>query len=333
MPRSRGIIFIGREQAELQEINVPDPEPGQFLVKTRVSLISTGTECICFRAESDPGSHWDNWVKHPFTPGYSNVGEVIVLGKNVKNVKTGDRVFTCQAHREYYSVGENEAFNIIPDGISDEEASWSKLATIAQTGVRRAELNLGDTVAIIGLGPLGQLITQYSKISGCERILAIDPLQDRLDVASQHGATHIFRGSAADAVEFVQKNSDGELADVAFDVTGHFAVFPMVLKLVRRFGTVMLVGDSPHPLKQHLEHDLITRQLQIRGSHNEMLTATPGKWDRPRQIELLYRYIERGQMLVKDMISQVQKPEDAQAVYKNLLNDRSGTMGVLFDWR
>ncbi|MCJ8329690.1 MAG: alcohol dehydrogenase catalytic domain-containing protein, partial [Lentisphaeria bacterium] len=161
MPNGRAIVFTDKLKAEIQTIDLADPGPGEFITRTLVSLISTGTECICFRAESDPGSHWDSWVKHPFNPGYSNVGEVIAVGEGVDQVELGQRIFTSRPHHEFHchSVSAGD-YNMIPDAISNEEATWAKLATISQTGVRRAEVELGDSVVVVGLGPLGLLITQ-----------------------------------------------------------------------------------------------------------------------------------------------------------------------------
>jgi 2-desacetyl-2-hydroxyethyl bacteriochlorophyllide A dehydrogenase len=330
---SRTVAFTGKQKCELQEIEVADPGPNEVLVRSDVTLISTGTECICYRGEFDEGSHWHGWVQYPFFPGYSNSGRVEAVGKDVSKLKVGDRIFTCTGHRELFLQSEAGGYNLIPEDIQSEVASWSKLAAIAQTGVRRAEIELGDTVAVVGLGPLGQLVSQYARVAGAENILAIDPVQGRLDVAMRHGATHTFCGNADKAKDFVEAHTDGELADVVFDVTGHFSVFPQALSLPRRFGTMMLVGDSPHPSKQHLTADLITRQLQVRGSHNESLPADKSKWDMHRQVDFLYTLIQREQMCLHDLISDKHAPETAPDVYAGLLSDRSATMGVAFDWR
>ncbi len=294
-----------------------------------MSLISTGTESICYRGVLEEGSHWANWVKYPFHPGYSNVGTVEQVGAKVDGYAVGDRVFSTANHRQY-SITKPPVTKI-PDTISNESAIWSKLCTIAQTGVRRAQLTMGDKVVIIGMGPLGQLLTQYTRVMGAEEVLAIDTIASRLEVATAHGATRIFNGSAADAIPFVQDFTDGQLGDVVFDATGHYAVFPLALKLVRQFGTMMLIGDSPQPGKQALTGDIVTRQISVRGSHNEQL-PDKSKWHILRQIELLYKYLTRGQMRVDDLITHRHPPQNAPRVYADLLENRSDTIGVAFDW-
>lgn len=328
---STNIVLTGKQQAELRTEKVPPLPEDSLLVQTQLSLISTGTECICYRGELEPGTHWAGWVQYPFYLGYSNVGIVEQVGTAVEGYQVGDRVFSNANHRQFQIV--KPPVTKIPDNISDDSAGWSKLATIAQTGVRRAELTMGAKVAIIGLGPLGQLLTQYTRVMGAEEVIAIDPIQGRLQVAAAHGATQTFAGSAADALPFVMEQTNGRLADVVFDATGHFAVFPLALKLVRRFGTVMLIGDSPQPGKQVLTADVITRQITIRGSHNENLSPDNAEeWHAIRQIELLYKYISRGQMRVYDLITARHAPQQTPDVYSGLLEDRSDTIGVVFDW-
>jgi 2-desacetyl-2-hydroxyethyl bacteriochlorophyllide A dehydrogenase len=326
---SSNIVMTGKERVEVRQEKIPPLPEDSLLVRTRMSLISTGTECICYRGDLEEGTHWAGWVRYPFYPGYSNVGTVEQVGTAVEGYQVGDRVFSTTHHRQYHLV--KPPLTKIPESISDASASWSKLGTIAQTGVRRAELTMGARVVVIGLGPLGQLLTQYTRVMGAEEVLAIDPVESRLAVAAAHGATRTFAGSAADAVEFVEDHTAGHLADVVFDATGHYAVFPLALKLVRDFGTMMLIGDSPHPGRQVLTSDIVTRQITVRGSHNERL-ADERKWTSFRQIELLYSYLERGQMRVDDLITARHAPGEAPDVYAKLLRDRAGTIGVAFDW-
>ncbi|MEE3233077.1 MAG: zinc-binding alcohol dehydrogenase [Candidatus Latescibacterota bacterium] len=327
---SANIVLIAKKKVEvLRESLGPLPKEG-LIIKTRKSLISTGTECICYSSDMDEGSHWAGWVKYPFYLGYSNVSEIIETGTQVENYKIGDRIFSSTSHRQYATVTGQPV--IIPPNVSDESAIWSKLATITQTGVRRAEIKMGARVLIIGAGPLGQLLTQYVKLMGAETIMIIDPIGSRLKVAQDHGATEIFDGSAADALPFVEENTHGNLADVVFDATGHYSVFPMALKLTRRFGTLILIGDSPHPSKQVLTADVLTRQITVRGTHNEVMPPHVEQWDTSRQIELFHTFLKRKQMYVEDLITEIHSPENAPNVYANLAKNRGESIGVVFDW-
>ena len=332
--KSKTIIFTDKEQAELIEIDLPDePGPSEFMIRTRVTLMSMGTELACYRADSEVGSHWHGWVKHPFFPGYSCVGEVIKVGVEVENISIGDRIFHTTSHREYANLPiPSDQVVKVPMEVSDDEAVWSKLATITQTAVRQAEHAMGDTALVIGLGPIGQLVTQYLRLLGLSEILVVDQVSSRIDLALAHGATAGFQGSAANAKDFVLEYTDGRLADTVYDATGHFSVLPLALPLAKQYGTVILLGDSPHPSKQHLTPDLLTRQIRLIGTHNESLPPMHSYWTPIRQQRLFLHYLKRKQMKVADLITHRYNPSQASDVYQKLNQDRSNSIGIIFEW-
>ena len=332
--KSKTIIFTDKEQAELIEIDLPDePGPSEFMIRTRVTLMSMGTELACYRADSEVGSHWHGWVKHPFFPGYSCVGEVIKVGIGVENINIGDRIFHTTSHREYANLPiPSDQVVKVPMEVSDDEAVWSKLATITQTAVRQAEHAMGDTALVIGLGPIGQLVTLYLRLLGLSEILVVDQVSSRIDLALAHGATAGFQGSAANAKDFVLEYTDGRLADTVYDATGHFSVLPLALPLAKQYGTVILLGDSPHPSKQHLTPDLLTRQIRLIGTHNESLPPMHSYWTPIRQQRLFLHYLKRKQMKVADLITHRYNPSQASHVYQKLNQDRSNSIGIIFEW-
>ena len=332
--KAKAVVFTGPRQVEMTELDVPDPGDREVTIQTLVTLMSMGTELICYRGESDPGTHWHGWVRYPFYPGYSCVGRIIKVGNEVADFAEGDRIFCSVSHRQFTNVSVDANRTVkVPEDVKAEEAAWCKLASITQTGVRQAEHVMGETAVIIGLGPLGQLITQYLRVLGLREVLAIDQVQPRLDRAMAHGATAAFCGSAADATVFVMQHTGGELADVVYDVTGYHAVFPMALKLVRRFGRVILQGDSPHPSKQHLTHDVLTRQIRVLGTHNENLPPQHASWTAKRQAELFLQYVQRKQMRMASLITHRFEPDEAGEVYAQLDRDRGDSAGVIFDWQ
>lgn len=102
---SANIVLTGKQQVELKTEPTPEAPEGGLVVQTRLSLISTGTETICYRSEMDDGSHWQGWVKYPFYLGYSSVGTVVELGRGTEGFDVGDRVFSTSNHRQYAAVG------------------------------------------------------------------------------------------------------------------------------------------------------------------------------------------------------------------------------------
>jgi 2-desacetyl-2-hydroxyethyl bacteriochlorophyllide A dehydrogenase len=333
--KTQSVIFPEPMNVAIVEEDIPDdPAPGHLLVQTTVSLISTGTEMFCLRGDAEPGTSWAGYIKFPFRPGYSNVGRVLKVGDGVTNFAPGDRVVNSSGHTAFYAIDAADAFLVrIPDAVSDEDATWSVISFVVQTGVRRAEHNMGDTAVVLGLGPLGQLAVQFLRLLGLSEILAIDTGQMRLDQALAHGATAGFCGSAADALDFVRDHTGGRLADVVYDVTGAWQVLPMALRLPRDFGKVILIGDTPYATRQHLTQDVLWRQITLTGSNNCKLPPEHAYWTGARQMQLFLEYLRRGLIRVSDLVTHRFAPEDAPKAYTFLQEDRASTIGVLFDWR
>jgi 2-desacetyl-2-hydroxyethyl bacteriochlorophyllide A dehydrogenase len=272
---------------ELREEEVADPGPREIVVQTITSLISTGTEGLCFRGDFDADSLWDWALRYPQQPGYSNVGRVCKVGADVSRFQEGDRVFSTAPHCQFALVdAEHKNLVKLPDYTADEDATWSWLAVVTQTGVRRGEHALGDTATVIGLGPLGQLTAAYLRLAGAREVLAIDPVASRLEMAAAHGATACFRGGADAARDFIAEHTEGRGADVVYDVTGSDHVLPSALGLVKNLGTVVIIGDCPHPTRQHLTHDVVRRQIKIIGTQNDYLPPQHDYWVAARQIPL-----------------------------------------------
>jgi 2-desacetyl-2-hydroxyethyl bacteriochlorophyllide A dehydrogenase len=331
---SRNIVFTGKDQVEFVKESVRDPGSGEVILRARKTMISTGTEGICLSRLFEPGSHWDRWVTYPFYPGYLMVAEVVAIGPGVDQVHKGDRFGVRRPHCEFVTVSTSDLFHV-PEGIADEDAPWFGLATIVQNGVRRAEHQLGEVVVVIGLGLLGQLTNQYLRLLGARQIIAVDVSKSRLEMAQSHGATVILPMGVADAREAILDLTEGAGADVVYDVTGSPPVFESALTLLRRFGRLVLLGDTGSPSAQHLTGDVVTKGLSILGAHDSnppALSTDHEYWSHQRMADLFYTYVLRGDMRVTDLITHRFSPADAPQAYRILREERATAMGVLFDW-
>jgi 2-desacetyl-2-hydroxyethyl bacteriochlorophyllide A dehydrogenase len=332
--QSRNIVFTGKDEVRLFTEPVREPGTGEVLMKAKQSLISTGTESICLNRLFAPGSHWDRWVKYPFYPGYSMVGQVAAIGTDVKGIHEGERFALRTPHKEYVTVPTRELYPV-PDAISDEDAAWVALASIVQNGVRRAEHTLGDAVVVIGLGLLGQLVVQYLRLLGARQIIAVDVYEPRLVMAREHGATVTLAMGAQEAREPILTLTEGAGADVVYDVTGAAPVFSVALTLLRRFGRLVLLGDTGTPSEQRLNGDVVTKALSIVGAHDSNpppISTDYAYWSKQRMVELFFTYLLRGDMRVSDLVTHRFSPLDAPEAYRVLREERMTAMGVLFDW-
>jgi 2-desacetyl-2-hydroxyethyl bacteriochlorophyllide A dehydrogenase len=320
-------IAVGEEE-------ISAPGAGEVLCRAEKSLVSTGTESFCLRGKSDPGTNWSAWLKFPFRPGYSMVGQVIEVGEGVSELKVGDRVFAWHTHQQYYKLTPAQA-QLVPENVSAEEAAWMAIALITQVGVRRAQLEMGETVGVVGLGILGQLVVQYLYLSGARRIIAIDPFQKSLDYAKAHGASHILNVEVNEALPAVREITGGEMLDVVFDITGNASVFPSCMPLLHGLGRLILLGDSPTPSKQRLGPGVVSEALTIIGAHASTVPDHPSAfapWGRDEIGSLFLDYLQQGRMEVADLITHRYNPLEAPKVYAGLQKDRSQELGIIFDW-
>ena len=207
---------------------VPPPQllPGCVLVRVEASLISAGTERassefagknLFAKAKARPDLVHEVLAKlrrdgllatlqsvrsrldQPQSLGYSSAGTVIAVGDGVSDINIGDRVACAGAgfavHAELACIPRLLVAKIPPGGkVSSEEAAFGTVGAICLHGIRTAQVSLGDTVAVIGLGLLGQVTVQLLKAAGC-RVLGIDLLPERAQLSLQNGAEAICVGA------------------------------------------------------------------------------------------------------------------------------------------
>jgi len=332
--KSMNIMFYEGEKVKLSEESVASPGENEVLCKAKKSLISIGTETLCLRGIFDNGTNWKDWVKWPFNAGYSMSGEVIEVGEKVDKVKVGDRVAVTTPHQQYFVANQDDV-HILPEEINHEEGTWMSLACTTQLGVRRADLEMGEMVGIVGMGMLGQLVAQYLRLSGARKIIAIDPVQKRLDIAKKSGATHALSLDVKSSEEQISEITGGRMLDVVYDITGRPDVLASCIPLVRKLGRVVLLGDTTIPTQQYLGPGVVFKSISILGVHAFVrpdVATIYNPWTYKEMTLLFFEYLMQGKMNVKELITHKFSPEQAPSVYGKLLVDRADSIGVIFDW-
>lgn len=325
---ARRLVFTGKQQVSLESFALPALESDAVRVRTEVSLMSTGTENIVFNRLFDPGTHWDNWVKYPFYPGYTLVGTVEEIGSEVKDLKVGDRVAARVGHASHAIVKAEECVRI-PAVLKWDHAVWFSLAKIANHGARAAQYKLGDTALIIGAGPIGQMSIRWAHAAGCQSIIVVDAVPDRMALAKAGGATSTIVGSIDKVRDEVLAAGNGKLPRVIIDSTGNAAVFSAALKLVGDRGTVVILGDTGQPTAQSLTADVIMRGLTVVGAHD--CHNTP-EWNNSTISQLFFTLAAQGQFPVEGLNTHRFTPEQCEEAYGVANRDRAKTMGIVFDW-
>jgi predicted dehydrogenase/threonine dehydrogenase-like Zn-dependent dehydrogenase len=226
---------IKNGQTVIEEIPVPTPREGQALVKVSASLVSAGTERMVVefaeksylgKARSRPDLVKQtldkakregvmptvqavfNRLDQPMALGYSSAGTIVALGKNMQGFKVGQRVACAgggyATHAEYNVVPRN-LLTPLPKNVDFESAAFTTLGAIALHGFRLAEPQLGENVAVIGLGLLGLMTIQFAAAAGCN-VLGIDLDPKRIKLAEGLGLKAVTRPQAESAAQAFTSN-------------------------------------------------------------------------------------------------------------------------------
>lgn len=322
------IVFPAAQQAVVESFDPRPPGPREARVRSICSLMSTGTENIVYNRLFEPGGPWDKWVKYPFAPGYATIGDVEAVGAEVTSVKVGDRVASRAAHASH-QVCVADGLAPVPADMPPEEAAWFALAKIASMGARAARYELGDTVLVIGAGPVGQMTVRWAAASGAVAVVAVDTVEARLEMARRGGATATLAKPVDQAAVEILDACGGTKPRVVIDTTGAAPVFAHALAAAGDRGRVVLLGDTGHPAQQRLTSDLILRGLTVVGAHDGLDDAA---WDARRAYRLFFSLASRGRFDLGGMTTHRFGPADAAEAYRVANARRDQTMGIVFDW-
>ena len=355
-------VLIKKGMAVAAQVPTPQADENQVLVKVVNSCISVGTEMAGVTTSGTPlwkrALHEPQNVKKVFdklatdglqktmdlvknkmdsgTPvGYSAAGVVLAVGKNLRDIKVGDRVACagaqCAHHAEIITVPRNLTVKI-PEAVPFTDASVVTLGAIAMQGVRRANTTLGETFVVIGLGVIGQIAVQLLKASGC-RVIVSDLDTDRIEVALQHGADFAIDPANEPDVQKVEELTGGIGADgvIITAATTSNAVVSTAFQMCRRKGRVVVIGAVGLGLKRE---DIYQKELDFfistsygPGRYDEQyeekgLEYPVGyvRWTENRNMQEVLQLMADKKLVVADMVSAVYPVSQAAAAYDSLKN-------------
>ena len=278
--QARRLLFIAPRRVELAPIDVPEPGPGQVLVRTLHSGISTGTELLCYRGLLDPDLPLDERIgslggsfRYPFPYGYSCVGEV---ERSTGPVPAGTLVFAFHPHQDRFVVDEADVV-VLPAGIESRAAT---LLPLVETGLQLS-LDAGqvahETVVVLGLGAVGLITALLLQRAGAT-VLAADPLAERRELA-------LSLGIPAAAPEQLPARLPPGGVPLLVELSGAPAALPGALALLAHEGTA-LVGSwyGKQEVVLPLGGAFHRRRLTIRSSQVSTIPAAlAGRWDVARR--------------------------------------------------
>jgi len=325
------VVFREGGAVAIEDIEVPDPAPNQILVRSTRSLISAGTELNILELSATERRD----------PGYALVGQVAEVGREVVGYTVGDRVLTCLPHQGAGLITIDPDLDdvpayagLIPDDVSDEDASFVVLGDVALHGVRRARPGLGDSVAVFGQGGLGQMVTQFARMAGAYPVVAVDLLDERLELARWSGASHTVNAQREDAVAAVQDLTGGG-ARVVFMVTRTPKILPDCMRAAAAGGTISMTGSPPGTVAIGLQVELLRKELSIIGTYQSMYPREPYhmfQWTRAANRQYILDSIARGEFRVDRLISHREPYTKAADLYDLIKRGPAGWLSIILQW-
>lgn len=344
-------------QTHIETIIVPDPAPDQILVRTVLTQVSAGSEMNVIRRRRTATPEAQSGFALQGI-GYTAIGYVEAVGREITDFVPGDRVLCSGNHGMYWLVtpskimqptsgDQDYAIQKVPATLSDTEAAFAVLGDIALHGVRLAQLQLGESVAVHGLGVIGLLVTQLCQLSGAHPIIGIDMVEERLALARSFGATATIDAAQEDVParirsltqlpwryrNFLPSLEPGAGAEAQLHCSSNINIYPTMIKAAADRGRIILVGATAGSVPIESQ-ELFRREITLRGSYQTgMAEAHPyWPWSRTRNQHVIMDLIARGALNVKPLISHVVPYRQAPALYDLMMNGGVGWLSVFFDW-
>jgi len=337
MTTGRRLVFSATPPGvSLEAFDLPEPGPHEVRVQHTRTHLSIGTEMNFFRG--GPAAYAPTALSDKSHIGYMAAGVIAAVGGEVKKYNLGDRVASSSHHGSQSLIDTQRPgiINVIPSQVSDDEAGFLALGDVALHAVRRAELQIGESVIVYGAGMVGQLVIQFARLSGAHPIIAVDPHAPRLALAKQSGATHVIDALVEDLKSQILNLTSQSGVEKSFMCASVPEVLPQALICAADRGKVMLTGSPSGAASIPLRADLLRKELTILGTYeSHMNVAHPyWPWTRDRNRDTYLRLVADRQLHLDHLITHVIPAAAAPAIYQQLLESSSASehLGVVFDW-
>ena len=345
----RGVVFVGDGKLEVRDFPDPIPGPGEVLVKMKASGICGSDlkglmrprEQVAQLPKSNPAGH-------------EPCGMIEALGPEVSGVEVGSRVMVfhysgcgrckycrigyeqlCVHGFDYYGAshargrgGGHEDYMVVParvcvdmpDDLSFEAGAAIACGTgTAYAALKKLEVSGRDTLAVFGQGPVGLSATMMGTAMGA-RVIAIDVVPYRLDLATRLGAFEVLNANEVDPVEAIKDLTHGEGAEATLECTGHPNVRVQTIESAKLFGRACFVGEGGSMTLENVSQQIIHRHLTVYGSW------TFATW----MLKEAANWILERNVRINDLITHRFPIEQAQEAYRIFQGGQTGK--VVFVW-
>ncbi|MBM3784798.1 MAG: zinc-binding dehydrogenase [Acidobacteria bacterium] len=327
-------VLYGKEDVKVESVAVPRIGPRDVLVRVKAAL-TCGTDVKVFRR----GYH-ARMIQPPALFGHELAGDVVATGAEVRKFREGDRVvaansapcgdcYYCKRNLEnlcddlLFNNGAYAEFIRIPGRIVEkntykipahvdyQDAALAEPLACVLRGLEESNVRSGDTVVVIGLGPIGLMFVRMAKVLGA-RVVAMARRHEQLDDARRMGAAHLIcLPEVEDPASAVRALTDGRGADVVIEAVGKPEVWDLSVRLLRKGGTVNFFGGCPNETQVGLDTNLL---------HYSELTCKASFHHTPRQIQQALEAVSRRHICASDFVAGQASLDSLRDVLRSLMN-------------
>jgi L-iditol 2-dehydrogenase len=327
-------VLYGKENLRVEPVAVPKIGAGDLLVRVKAAL-TCGTDVKVFLR----GYH-ARMIVPPAVFGHELAGDVVEVGEGVTKFARGQRVVAANSapcHDCYYcgrgleNLCENLLFNngayaeyiriparivqkntyAIPSHVGYQDAALAEPLACVLRGIEETGIQPEDSVAVIGLGPIGLMFVRMAKLAGA-RVIALGRRQSQLDRAAKMGAEEVIEVvEPADAVSAVRALTGGRGAEIAIEAVGTAVTWEMAAHMLRRGGTVNFFGGCPSDARVTLETSLL---------HYSEITCKASFHHTPGHIQRALQVISEGSVTAQDFVKGQEPLQNMLEVMRYLMS-------------
>jgi L-iditol 2-dehydrogenase len=328
-------VLYGKEQLRIERVDIPRLAPGDVLVRVRTAL-TCGTDVKVFRR----GYH-AMMIQPPSLFGHELAGDIVAMGESVEGFQVGDRVvaansapcgecyhcrrqqenlcdnllFNNGAYAEYIRIPERivqKNLHRIPAHVSYQDAALVEPLSCVMRGLEETGVRPADSVAVIGLGPIGMMFVRLATTVYKARVIAVGRRQQQLDRAVRLGAAEtVLNDEGADAATEVRDLTGGRGADVVIEAVGMPEVWQLAIKLLRRGGVVNFFGGCPSGSEVGVDTDLL---------HYSELTLKASFHHTPALVRKALEAVSSGYVTARDFVNRVEPLTNLLEVMQHLMS-------------
>lgn len=343
MPRM--VSFTSARVAEVVDEDSRPLESDEVRISTLYSGISAGTELTAYRGTNAyMNKKWDDELRlfvdgstsfeYPVNGwGYEEVGEVTEVGSGVGSVSVGDVIWGTWGHRtETIQKEERAAKRILKPGVDPRVGIFSHIGAIALNVVLDADIHVGETVAVFGLGVPGQLVAQLARLNGAT-VIGVDGVASRRALATELGADVVLDAGEGQVAEKIRALTDGRGADVCLEVSGNYRALQEAIRSVAYNSRVCVAGFMQGEgiglrLGDEFHHNRIQLVCaQISGVN----PSIDHRWNEYRLQKTFIDLAVAGKVRVNELISHEMPLEEGGAAFSLLDTATSDVLQVVLN--